>query len=346
MPEQTIEVIGGVDTHADTHTAALIDQTGRLLGREQFPADVAGYQTLLAWMRSHGPIRAVGVEGTGSYGAGLARHLHQEAVTVLDVDRSDRRTRRRRGKSDPVDAEAAARSVLAGTATTIAKTRNGIVETLRAITVTRAGAVRAHTAAKNALIAMSRTAPEPLRSQFTGLPIGRLITVAAALKPGFDMTNPTSGAILALRRLARRCQHLATEIREADLDLQLILRDLAPRMLEQPGVGPVSAAQLLITAADNPQRLHSEAAFAMLCGAAPLPASSGRTDRHRLNRGGDRHANRALHTIALSRYQHHPATRAYIERRTTQGLSPRDIKRCLKRYIARDMFSHVQQALR
>ncbi|MBL7261934.1 IS110 family transposase [Paractinoplanes lichenicola] len=345
MTETLVEVIGGVDTHADTHTAAAVDTTGRLLGHQQFPTDPDGYRQLLDWLASFGRVRQVGVEGTGSYGVGLYRHLHAQGISVIEVDRPSRKTRRRRGKSDSIDAETAARAVLAGTATTVPKTRTGIVETLRVITTTRATAVKARTAAKNALTAIARTAPEPLRSQLTGLATDRLIAAAADLKPGFDMTEPCTATALALRRLARRCHNLAAEIREADLDLELILRELAPDLLARPGVGPATAAQLLITAGDNPQRLRAEAAFAMLCGAAPLPASSGRTDRHRLNRAGDRQANKALHTIALSRSRHHPETRAYIDRRTSQGLSDRDIRRCLKRYIARELFTHIQNAL-
>ncbi len=296
MSEQECEVIVGVDTHADTHTAAVIDAHGRALGHQQFTADPDGYRALLAWARGFGSIRTVGIEGTGSYGVGLFQHLIDHGVDVLEVDRPNRKMRRLRGKSDAVDAEAAARAVLAGTATTVPKARNGMVETLPAIKTARGSAVRAHTAAKNALLSLSRTAPEPLRSQLRGLAGSRLVKVAASLRPGFDMTNPVTGAKLALRRLARRCQHLALEIREADLDLE-ILREAAPVLLEQFGVGPVTAAQLLVTAGDNPERIRSERAFAILCGAAPISASSGRTDRHRLNRGGDRQANYALHML-------------------------------------------------
>jgi transposase len=346
MPDNQREVIGGVDTHADTHTAAVIDSTGRTLGTQQFTADLKGFRALLSWMRGFGVIRVVGIEGTGSYGVGLFQHLHDKGVEVLEVDRANRKMRRQRGKSDTVDAEAAARAVLAGTATTIPKTRSGVVEALRAIKTARASAVRSHVAAKNALLGMTRTAPEPLRSQLAGLTGSRLVKAAAALRPGFDMTDPITGTKLALRRLARRCQHLALEIREADVDLELILRDAAPVLLDQFGVGPVTAAALLIAAGDNPERIHSEQAFAMLCGAAPISASSGRTDRHRLNRGGNRQANQALHTIAVSRWDKDPRTKAYVDRRTAQGLGKRDILRCLKRYVAREMFTHVQAALR
>lgn len=338
-------VTGGVDTHADTHTAAVIDEVGRLLDCRQFPADPAGYRRLLTWMRRHGQLVRVGVEGTGSYGAGLARHLHGAGVLVIEVDRPDRKARRTRGKSDPVDAEAAARAVLSGRATGLPKSRDGIVESIRTLRATRTGAVKARIAAHNALISLSRTAPEPLRSQFAPLKGQHLVAAAAVLRPGPDIADVLAATKTALRRLARRCQHLALEIHEADHELEALTRIAAPDLLARPGVGPEVTAQLLTTAGDNPDRLRSEAAFALLCGASPLLASSGRTDRHRLNRGGDRHANSALHTVVLSRMRHHQPTKDYVARRTAQGLSKREIMRCLKRYVARELFPLILLAL-
>lgn len=347
MPDiSSSSVVGGVDTHADTHTAAVVDHLGRLLGCVQFPADAGGYAALLAWLRQHGHVDRVGVEGTGSYGAGLARFLRTHGVTLVEIDRPNRKMRRRLGKSDPVDAEAAARAALAGTASAVPKARDGQVEAIRTIKVTRASAVKARTAALNALRGMIHTAPEPLRRQLTGLTRAALVAAASALRPGCDLTDPIAGTKTALRRLARRYLTLSKEIKDADLDLRLMLAQIAPQLLEQPGVGTETAAQLLITAGDNPERIRSERSFAMLCGASPIPASSGRTDRHRLNRAGDRQANRALHMIALNRMQRDERTRAYVKRRRAEGLSHLDIMRCLKRYIARAMFPVILASLK
>ena len=345
MTKNQREITGGVDTHADTHTAAVIDEVGRMLAHREFPADPAGYRALLTWMRGHGRLVQIGIEGTGSYGAGLARYLHAEGVAMVEVDRPDRKARRAHGKSDPIDAQAAALAALSGRAAGTPKTRDGVVEAIRVLRVTRAGAVKAHTATVNTLIGLVRTAPEPLRSQLDPLEGEDLISTAAALRPGPDRRDPTTAAKVALRRLARRCRHLREEIREADADLRELTRLAAPELLTRPGVGPDVSAQLLISAGDNPERLRSEAAFALLCGAAPLPASSGRTDRHRLNRSGDRQANRALHTVALTRMRHHQPTKDYVARRTQEGLSKKEIMRCLKRYIARELYRLIIDAL-
>jgi transposase len=339
-------VVGGVDTHKETHTAAALDGVGRVLGDRMFAATPAGYAELLAWLRGLGSVDVVGIEGTGSYGAGLARHLRDRGVAIVEVDRPDRRARRRAGKSDPVDAIAAARAVLAGAADGTPKTRDGVVESIRALRVVRKGAVKAQTAALNALRHLVLTAPDDLREQLIGLRDRRLVTTCARLRPGADLTDPAHGAKQALRRLARRCQALALEIAEADQDLQSLLRQTAPRLLEQVGVGPETAGQLLVTAGDNPERLRSDASFAALCGAAPLPASSGRTDRHRLNRGGDRAANEALYWVVLVRMRYHQPTKDYVARRTAQGLGKKEIIRCLKRYLARELLPLIQEALR
>jgi transposase len=345
MAQQIEFVIGGVDTHADTHTAVVIDGAGRMLGIRQFPASATGYRQLLQWMRRHGRLDRIGVEGTGSYGAGLARYLTSEGLEVVEVDRPDRRNRRRRGKSDPVDAEAAARAVLAGTASGTPKARTGAVEAIRVLRAARRGAVKARTAASNALQQSVVTAPEPLRAQLSGLTTRELVDTAARLRITGDVSDPTQATKLAMRRLARRIQQLTEEIGEADADLRELLTRTAPSLLSQFGVGTEVAGQLLVTAGDNPERLRSEASFAALCGVSPIPASSGRTDRHRLNRGGDRAANSALYTVALSRMRHHEPTRRYVERRTAQGLSKREITRCLKRYLARELLPHIRLAL-
>jgi transposase len=275
----------------------------------------------------------------------LTRFLTTSEVVVVEVDRPDRKARRSHGKSDPVDAEAAARAALSGRATGVPKSRDGQVEAIRVLRTARAGAVKANVAAKNTLVSLVRTAPEPLRSQLVGLRQQHLVDTAAALRPGGDLADPATATKTALRRIGQRCQTLAAEIRAADRDLKVLTASTAPALLARPGVGPLVAAQLLATAGDNPARLHSEAAFSLLCGVAPLLASSGKTDRHRLNRGGDRQANSALHTVLLSRLRNHPPTIAYMERRTKEGLSRREIMRCLKRYIARELYPLLLAAL-
>ena len=339
------EITGGVDTHADTHTVAALDQLGRLLGTATFPAAPVGYTELLCWLEEHGQISAVGIEGTGSYGAGLARFLTGSSVKLIEVDRPDRRARRKHGKSDPADAIAAARAVQAGTATGTPKTHDGVVESIRALRVARSGAIKARTAAINALRQTLITAPAELREQLTGLGQADLIATCARLRPTDDLHDPAQAIKTAMRRLARRCQHLSEEIAEADADLKGLITTTAPRLIEQVGVGTEVAAQLLITAGDNPERLRSEAAFAALCGVSPLSASSGRTDRHRLNRGGDRAANSALYTVVMVRMRYDQRTRDYVAKRTEQGLTKREIMRCLKRYIVRELLPLIRDAL-
>jgi transposase len=330
-------VTGGVDTHGRTHHAAVVDQIGRVLGDREFPATAAGYRQLLAWLRRHGRLVKVGVEGTGTYGAGLARHLSAAGVTLVEVDRPDRKTRRSKGKSDPIDAVAAARAALSGQASGTPKTRTGPVEAIRALRVARRGAVKARTAALNQLHGLITSAPEALRVDLAALSGPALVTACTQLSADGPMTDPIHATRAALAAIATRVQALTAEISQADQRLKPALVQTAPRVCALFGVGPDVAGQLLTTAGDNPDRLRSEAALAHLCGVAPIPASSGRTDRHRLNRGGDRAANTALHTITLCRMRHDPRTRAYLERRTTQGLTKKEIMRCLKRYIIREV---------
>jgi transposase len=259
---------------------------------------------------------------------------------VVEVARPDRSTRRRHGKSDPIDAQAAARATLAGVANVTPKTREGQVEMIRVLRVARRGAMKARVAAAEQLYGVVCSAPEELRQPLLGLTTKALVRACAALRPG-PLTSTTAATKTSLRTLARRWQQLQAELDQLDGQLQDLVAAAAPTLLELPGVGVETAGQLLVTAGDNPQRLRSEAAFAHLCGAAPIPASSGRTDRHRLNRGGDRRVNNALWRIALVRMRCHPPTRAYVERRTNQGLSKLDILRCLKRYIAREIYHQL-----
>ena len=336
-----ITVVGGVDTHTDFHQAAVIDTVGRHLATEAFPTTPTGYRRLLDWLRSHGEVLAVGVEGTGAYGSELGRYLRTNQITVIDVDRPDRKARRANGKSDPVDAYAAATAVLSGRADGTPKTRDGIVEAIRALRVARRSAIKSRTQTINQIRTLIVTAPGEVREKLRDLPTAELIRHLARSRPGGDLSDPACAARTALRRLARRHQYLTEEIADTDAELGPLVAQAAPDLVAVFGVGTETAAQLLITAGDNPDRLKSEASFAHLRAAAPIQAGSGRTHRHRLNRGGDRQANNALHTIALVRMRHDPRTREYVARRTAEGMPKKDILRCLKRFIAREVYKHL-----
>lgn len=334
------EVVGGVDTHKDIHTAAVVDTAGRVLGSAQFAADGAGYRALLAWLRTFGTLLLVGIEGTGVYGAGLARLLAGEGVAMVEVDRPDRKARRWQGKSDPVDAEAAARAALAQVRTGVPKQRDGRVEALRSLRVARRSAVAQRADAQRQIKALIVTAPEPLRAQLRGLGDRQLIEVCAGLRPDrCRVSDPGVAAKIALRSLARRHQTLSGEIAELDELLAPLVADINPALVAMKGIGTEVAGQLLVTAGENVDRLHSDAAFAMLCGVAPIPASSGKTNRHRLNRGGDRHANCAIWRIVVTRLATDQRTKDYLARRTADGLTKPEIIRCLKRYVAREVFT-------
>ena len=313
-----------------------------MLGTEQFPATPAGYQTLLDWMRGFGRLLLVGVEGTGSYGTGLTRSLQAEQITVIEIDRPSRKTRRSQGKSDPIDAIAAAKAALAADRTGLPKQRDGRIEALRNLRVARRSAVKQRADTQRQMKTLIVTAPDALRAQLRGLNTAQLITVCVNRRPDHrDTGNPATAVIIALRCLARRHQHLSAEITDLDQLLQPLVTTINPALTTANGVGTDVAGQLLVTAGDNHHRITSEAAFAMLCGAAPLPASSGKTNRHRLNRGGDRHANAALYTVVISRLRWDQRTRDYTERRTKDGLSKKEITRCLKRYIARELYQLI-----
>ena len=337
-----VAVTGGVDTHLDTHMAAALDGVGGQLGVRQFPATVAGYAQLLTWLESFGTVVRVGVEGTGSYGAGLTRHLHAAGVDVVEVDRPNRQNRRRRGKSDPVDAVAAAGAALSGDASTRAKTRNGPVEAIRVLRVARSSARHDRTEALNQMRSVVCTAPDGLRELLRDTTGHQLVATAAALRPGDDMTV-AAATKFALRELARRVLFLSEQIRRLDALLRPLVRTTAPEMVARHGCGTDTAGALLVAGGDNPGRLRHEGAFAHLCGSAPIEASSGKVTRHRLNRGGDRQANNALWRIAMTRMVSDPETRAYVARRTAEGKSKREIIRCLKRYIARELFPLLPQ---
>lgn len=338
------QVILGVDTHADVHVAAVITVLGALLDTRAFPATAAGYAALLDWARGHGRLRRAGVEGTSSHGTALNRHLARHDLRVIEVNRPDRATRRRRGKTDAIDAEAAARAVLSGQASAVAKSGDGAVEMLRMFKVAKDSAVKARTQAINQLRAVLARAEPELRESLAGLGLITLVRRCTEL-PDTSVADTGSAAIHVLRTLAHRIQTLQQETRSHRQHMITTISSCVPDLLDHHGIGPDTAAALLITAGDNPDRLASEAAFAALCGVNPIAASSGKTTRHRLNRGGDRRANRALYTIVLTRLGRDQRTRDYAQRRTAEGKSKKDIIRCLKRYVAREVFPVISRAV-
>jgi transposase len=342
MPDQTLAVTGGVDTHADTHVAAVIDQVGRVLGTESFSVSEPGYGAALEWLRSHGDLDRVGVEGTGSYGAGLARHLAEQDVTVVEVIRPNRQSRRRRGKSDTsADAIAAATAALNGDASGAPKGHDGTVESIRALRVARRGAVKASTQAANELRDLITTAPEALRAALAPLSTAERMTKAARFRPA-SLVDPVGGVKQAMRSVASRYQALQREITDLDAALKDLVAQVAPAsFLAQQGIGLQTATTLLTVIGDNPDRVHSEAGFAALCGVSPVDASSGKQRRHRLNRGGDRQANSALWRIVFTRLTRDPRTKAYVARRTAEGKTRTEIIRSLKRYVARDVYRRL-----
>lgn len=336
----TDEVILGVDTHKDLHVAAVITAVGAVAASRSFPTTMAGYHQLLAWACTFGALRRAGVECTGSYGAALTRHLQAAGITVIEVNQPDKATRRRRGKTDTIDAQAAARAVLSGRATATAKTSNGPVEMLRMFKLAKSSAIKSRTQAINQLKAVLVAADPTLREALSGLSTPILIRQCVQLPTGAP-SDTTSAATWTLRLLARRILELTSEIDDLNQQLARAVNQHTPKLLGRPGVGPDCAAALLITAGDNPERLGSEASYAALCGASPVEMSSGKTVRRRLNRGGDRQANAALYHIALSRLRWDPQTRAYLARRIAQGKTRREALRCLKRYIAREIYQII-----
>jgi transposase len=323
-------VTGGVDTHDDVHVAAALDSfTGRELGTESFPTTPEGYRALRCWLQGFGIVDRVGVESTGSWGVGLTRHLRATDLEVIEVDRPDRKARRHDGRSDPTDAISAARAVLSGRASAIPKTRDGAVEAIRTLEIVYHAATRDRTRAINQFKALIVTAPDGLRQRLRG---GLSLATQLSRARRFADNHPDPverEARFALRELSLRIAFLNDHNRRLEARITTLVAAHAPALLGIFGVGPHGAAQLLAAAGDNPQRLRSEAAFAKLCGVCPLPASSGKTTRHRLNRGGDRRANNALFHIALVRMRYDQRTRTYVERRTAQGKSYYEILRCL-----------------
>ena len=335
-------ITGGVDTHLEVHVAAALDPIGGLLGVESFEAGRVGEDKPITWLRALGPVSLVGLEGTGSYGAGLARRLRAAEIDVVEVDRPNRQARRRHGKTDPLDAVEAARAAQGGRALGQAKTRDGNVEAIRVLLVARRSANSGRGKALNQIRHLGFTAPDELRERLHGVSAAMLGPTAAALRPRAGSDPVTFATKTALRALGRRLVALDDEKKTIEELLTKLVTDTAPDLLALHGVGIDTAATLLVAAGDNPERLRSEAAWAHLCGVAPIEASSGKITRHRLNRGGDRNANQALWRITLTRMSNDPRTRAYVERRTAEGKSKREIMRILKRYIAREVYHHLR----
>ena len=339
MPPSGSQVTLGVDTHADIHVAAALDRVGKVLGTIVIPTTTAGFAQLLEWAGMFGTIDRVGVEGTGAWGARLTRWLEGNGLVVIEVDRADRKARRFKGKSDVQDAINAARMVLSEQATGSPKSRDGQVEMIRVIKLARRSALKARTQTANQLHALVVTAPNELHARLRGLSLSQLVDTASKFRPGADPADPDAATRFTLRSLTRRYRDLTDELKALDGQLDRLVKQAAPELVARHGIGTQSAAQLLITAGDNAERLDDEGSFAHLCGVAPLPANSGqRQERHRLNGGGDRHANYALHMIALSRLRTEQRTKTYASKRTRQGKTDREIMRCIKRYIARETY--------
>jgi len=333
-------VTGGVDTHSDVHVAAAVDHLGGVLGSQQFRTTPTGYRQLLRWLASFGPIYKIGVEGTGSYGAGLARLLAENDVKVVEVARPNRQVRRQHGKSDVIDAIAAARAVLSGEATATPKTHDGPVEGIRALKVVQRSANKSRTQAINQLRALIATAPAELRERLRHLKAEELVITCAAFRVRTDDDSLPALIRLSMRELAQRIEHLDTQLETVTHRLARVTKTIAPKLVAVFGVGPDVASSLLVTAGDNPHRLHGERSFAALCGSSPIPATSGKIQqRHRLNRGGDRQANSALWRIAMVRLSHDQRTKDYLAKRMSEGKSKAEAIRCLKRYIAREVFN-------
>ena len=334
------KVIVGVDTHKHIHVAVALDHHGARLGDLSVAADTGGYTELEQWARALGRVDRFGIEGTGSCGAGLTGFLRRCGHRIVEVNRGDRRSRRQNGKSDTLDAKAAARSVLAGTATTIPKTADGASEMIRQIKIARDTARKGRTTAIITLKAIAVNAPAELRESLDAMTDKQLLKRCSLYRPG-DVEDTTASAKHALRALAKRWLDLDDEIAGHDRLLDQLTAQAAPTLRDGYGIGPDTAAEMLIVFGDNPDRIKSEAAFAKLCGTCPIPASSGLTNKHRLYRGGHRQANAALYRTVIVRMRFHQPTIEYVARRTAEGLTKKDIIRCLKRFVAREVYQRV-----
>jgi transposase len=344
LEPETCVVVGGVDTHKDLHVAAIVDEQDRVLGTRSFATTRQGYRQMLTWMRSFGAVQRIGVESTGSYGAGLLRFLQQAEVTVLEVTTPDKQDRRKRGKNDDLDAQNAAHAAFAGKRTVTPRSRDGMVEALRVLVATRKTAVTARRVALQMIHNTIVAAPDGLRDQLRAMTRMHLVRTLAAWRPDLTAYREVEAAYrISLKSLGRRYLELHDEIADLDIMIAAIVDELAPNLVARNSIGHVGAAQLLLTAGGNPDRMRSEGSFAALCGVSPVPASSGKTVRHRLNRGGDRAANSALHIIAIGRLRTDQRTKDYVARRIGEGHSKLDAIRALKRYLAREVFTLIMQ---
>lgn len=342
--ELAVPNYAGIDTHKDTNVVAVIDSIGRLITTAAFATTSTGCDQLHEWLVSNGPVSVVGIEGTGSYGAGIAALLTGRGLAVVEVNRPDRALRRRHGKTDTIDAEAAARSALNGNAQGLPKSRDGIVESIRLHRLMLMTLRKSRTACINTLRAVLVTAPAAIRDELEALSPAVLFTRCARLRVDAGPSGDPAVAVKqTLRTLARHIQGLDIELARLRAGLTTLAESANPELMATRGIGVDSACALLVAAGDNPERMHSESAFASLCGASPIEASSGRTVRHRLNRGGDRQANSALWRIAMIRLNTDPATQAYAQRRRGESKTDRDILRCLKRHIAREIYRVLTQ---
>jgi transposase len=335
-------VTGGVDTHRDVHVAAALDPLGGLLGSESFETTPAGYKALLKWLRTFGDVTKIGVEGTGSYGAGLTRHLRRAGIRVIEVDRPNRDERRRSGKSDPLDAVEAARAALSGRATGSPKSRDGAVEAIRVLVVAKRSARQARVKALIQMRHLGYSAPDQLRCRLKGLSVPALVVEGVKLRPTRSLDPVTAATKASLSSLAHRIAALDRELAELDQKIEAHLVATVPELLNRFGIGPDTAAALVMAAGDNPERLHSEAAWAHLCGVSPIPAGSGKTNgKVRHHQGGDRQANSAPWRIVMVRIAHDPDTRVYFERRVKEGRTKHEVIRILKRYVAREVYRYL-----
>lgn len=333
-----VALVAGIDTHKHTHHVAIVTVLGQPITDREFDTTPAGYRQIVDYLHAAGTISVVGVEGTGSYGAGISRVLVSAGFAVAEVARPNRRSRRLRGKSDPLDAKQAALSVLAEVDTAVPKSGDGAVEALRMLLTERRSAAKARSQTMNQIHALLITSPDSVREDYRTLGATALVTALSRTRPKTG-TRPDHVARRVLKRLARRHEALSDEIALIEQEMEPLIRSVNATLFSLSGVGPVTAATLLVAAGDNPERLSTMASFAALTGVAPIPASSGQRTRYRLSRGGNRHANNALHRIVLSRMRHRePRTVAYFERRRGEGLSDRDIIRCLKRHIANEVY--------
>jgi len=338
MLADQVDYVVGVDTHRDQHVlAVVVARTGVVVARRSVRSSARGYAEALRFAQVDADgARVWAVEGAGHYGAGLARHLSGRGETVLEAGRGPRDRRRLQGKDDSLDAVSAARTALASETPALPRTGQQR-EALRLLLLARRSAVDVRRLALVQLRSVIVTCPDQLREELRGLPAGRLVERCSRLRRSPSRTPDELAATLVLRSLARRIQAATVEAAELEREILAHVRALAPQLLDEPGIGPIVAAQLIVSWSHQ-GRVRSEAAFARLAGVAPVPASSGQRTRHRLSRGGDRQLNRALHTVILHRRQHDPATKDYIARRVAEGKTRRDAVRLLKRYLARHLY--------